>query len=193
MPIYETPTDWKSVNWWRNREFEERKFHAKVPPRLNHDYYLMDHKFITEYKPGDSLLITGPSGCGKTYMAVQLLNSLLASGKISGRFVDADDYIEMIKDSFSNDGDMPEMYSSPHLLKYIKGVWDVVVLDSLGNERQTDFAKHEMGTLLRHRHDHNRTTIVTSTYNLTDLRNKYGDRVSTPLIDMKQVTLRARQ
>lgn len=197
MALFDTPIDWKSTNWWRNRSAEERKFHAKVPPRLDHTDCAPSNNMIAawvaSYRPGSSLLLTGPTGSGKTYAAVEVLNTLLSTGKISGRFVDADDYIEMIKDTFDSHGDLPEMYSSPHLLKYIKGVWDVVVLDGLGQERRTDFAKHELGSLIRHRHDHNLTTVVTSTMGIRELLNVYGDRISAPLKDMKQVTLLGRQ
>ena len=173
-------------------------FHCKVPPRLDHGKYASEKPnqqvddWVLNYHTGDGLLLTGPSGVGKTYQSICVLNCLLATPKVSGRFVDADDYIEMIKDSFDAGGSLPEMYSSPHLLKYIKGVWDVVVLDGLGQERRTDFAKHELGSLIRHRHDHGLTTIITSTMGIPDLLNVYGDRIKSPLKDMTQVTLRGR-
>lgn len=173
-------------------------FNSKVPPRLDHGKLWVENDnqristWLSGYHTGDGLLITGASGSGKTYQAICILNYLLSSHKVSGRFVDADDYIEMLKDSFDSSGSLPEMYSSPHLLKYIKGVWDVVVLDGLGQERRTDFAKHELGSLIRHRHDHGLTTIVTSTMGITDLLNVYGDRIRSPLRDMAQATLLGR-
>jgi DNA replication protein DnaC len=190
--VYTTPTEWHSTNWWRNRSLEERLFHAKIPPRYAEappgSPFLSTAKLLGEYKPGNDYLFTGAAGSGKTSMAIELMYGILTKGKYSGRFVDADDYIEMIKDSFaSDDGKLSYEYSSPHLLKYIKGVWDVLILDGLGNERQTEFARHEIGSLLRHRYDHKLTTIITSTMGLTDLIAKYGDRVSSPVIAMKQV------
>lgn len=173
-------------------------FHCRIPPRLDHGQTSGDRpnqqidSWVSGYTTGSGLLFTGPSGVGKTYQAVCVLNRLLTRPKVSGRFVDADDYIEMIKDSFDSGGELPAMYSSPHLLKYIKGVWDVVVLDGLGQERRTEFAKHELGSLIRHRHDHNLTTIITSTLGIPELLNVYGDRIKSPLKDMKQVTLLGR-
>lgn len=195
--VYDTPLDWKSKAWWRNRSDDERLFHAKIPQRYKNTKVLPCpplNGWLNTFSLGEGLLITGPSGSGKTCAAVQTLEVIIGMrigtvGAVSGRFVDSDDYIEMIKDSFDNDGDMPEMYSTPHLLKYIKGVWDVVVLDGLGQERQTEFAKHEIGSLLRHRYDHCLTTIITSTLSAADIRIRYGDRVAGPLAEMKQVTL----
>jgi DNA replication protein DnaC len=192
--VFDTPTDWKSTNWWRNRSLDERLFHAKIPSRY------ADHPagspfpstvdLLRTYERGKDYLFCGPSGSGKTTIAISLMYGILTmpDAKYSARFVDADDYVEMIKDSFSTaDGKLSYEYSSPYLLKYIKGVWDVLILDGLGNERQTEFARHEIGSLLRHRYDHKLTTIITSTMGLTDIIAKYGDRVSSPVIAMKQV------
>jgi DNA replication protein DnaC len=196
---YDTPIDWKSTNWWRNRDLEERMFHAKIPNRYAienrkpgpwHDPAIKEiDKWIASYKPGESILITGESMSGKTYQAVNILTALMSNSKMSGRFIDSDDYIEMVKDSFGSDDGLPHWYSTPHLLKYIKGVWDVVIIDGLGQERLTEFAKHEIGSLIRHRHSHMLTTIITSEHTAADIRHKYGRRLDGPTGDMKQVTL----
>lgn len=188
--------EWHSAKWWAHRPLEEKHYHARIPARHNHGrgFPELDERFpdvekwVKGWTLGSSLLLSGPSGSGKTWVAVAAMYALLSSSTppISARFVDTDDYIEAIKDSFDSNGYLPEMYSNPHLLKMIKGVFDVVVLDGLGQERQTEFAKHEIGTLLRHRHDHNLTTIVTSTLDLMEIRNIYGERVSAAILDMKQ-------
>lgn len=190
---FETPREWHGPRWWQNRSLEERLFHTRVPKRLQvpldapveNDWL---EAWTAAWEPTSSLLLTGAVKSGKSYTAVHALNILLQTHKLSGRFVDADNYIEMIKASFdSKDGTLPEMYSSPHLIQLIKGVFDVVVLDGLGQERQTDFAKHELGTLLRQRHDNGLSTIITSTLGTVDLIHVYGERVSACLEDMKTV------
>jgi DNA replication protein DnaC len=111
---------------------------------------------------------------------------------VSGRWVEADDYIEMIKDSFDNDGLLPEMYSSPHVVKYVKGVFDVVVIDGLGEERLTEFASHELGSLIRKRFDKQKATIITSRLSLQDIKNRYGSRLANPLADFDLEVARGR-
>lgn len=183
MTTYETPQDWKGPKWWRNRELDERVFHMRIPPRYANTRggspWLSHVNHLQDFRLGDNFFVTGPAKSGKTRWAVSFMYGLLTSGKVSARFVDSDDYIEMIKDSFDSSGYLPEMYSNPHLIKLIKGVFDVVVLDGLGEERQTDFAVHEIGTLLRHRHDHNLTTIVTSTMSLTEAASHYRGRIGS--------------
>ena len=149
--------------------------------------------FADSWSPESNLFIQGPSGSGKSLVAAQTLSGIVTQHKVSGRWSDADDYIEMIKDSFNNDGDLPEMYSSPHLVKYIKSVFDVVVIDGLGEERLTEFASHELGSLIRKRYDKSKTTIITSRLSLTDIKNRYGSRLASPLADFQFEVVRGKR
>jgi DNA replication protein DnaC len=181
--------EWHSAVWWRNRSAEERVGNLHIPRRLLRAIDADARtKNVHEWEPGQNLLIVGPRQIGKSTNAARILHSTVASDKVSGRWVDADEYVEMLKDSFSNDGLLPEMYSSPHLIKYIKGVFDIVVIDGLGDERQTDFAVHELGTLIRQRHDRDLSTIITSSLSPKNIASKYGNRVSAALEDYEVIS-----
>jgi DNA replication protein DnaC len=185
---FPTPTDWKSAVWWRNRSVEERLFHAKIPPRFKGDIELPDEicSWLVDYEPGSNLFIYGKSGAGKTAMAQSVLSQLIRGGA-SGRFTSSDRYIEMLKDQFDSENVLPEMYSSPYLVKYIKGVFDVVLVDGVGQERETEFSTHEIGSLIRRRYDDVNTVIVTTTLSPIDFVRRYGDRVKSAVMDMTQV------
>lgn len=186
---FQTPTDWKSAAWWRNRSPEERLFHAKIPPRfktVNPELPPMVANWINNYEDGQSLFIHGRPGTGKTTIAQEVLRHLVAKGQ-SARFVSAEQYIEMLKDQFDNENLLPEMYSSPYLIKYIQGVFDVVLLDGVGQERETDFSTHEIGSLIRRRYENVRTVIVTTTLGVTDFNRRYGDRIKSAVLDMAEV------
>lgn len=189
---FQTPTDWKSAAWWRNRPVEERLFHAKIPKRFSQiptesvQVPAQVVKWLQTFEPGSSLFIHGKSGVGKTVLAQLVLQELIAD-TASGRFVTADRYIEMLKDQFDNDNLLPEMYSSPYLIKYIQGTFDVVLLDGVGQERETEFATHEIGSLIRRRHEDMRTTIVTTTLGVTDFTRRYGERVTSAVVEMEKV------
>lgn len=187
-----TPTDWKSEVWWRKRSVDERLYHMHLPRRIVELGMSADPPslpFYKNWKPGNSLFIQGPSGSGKSILAAEMLDALIRAHEVSGRWVEADDYIDMLKDSFDNDGLLPEMYSSPHLVKYIKGVFDIVVIDGLGDERLTDFAKHELGSLVRKRHDRMKTTIITSRLSMADVKDRYDTRLASVLADFDLETL----
>ena len=187
MTTFQVPTDWKSAKWWSNRSVEERLFHAKFPKRFANIEATLDDElsdWCECFAAGDSLFITGPSGVGKTVAACLLLREIITGDDLSGRFVAADIYIEMLKDQFDNDNLLPEMYSSPYLIKYIQGVFDVVVLDGVGQERSTEFSTHELGSLIRRRHNDMRSMIITTSLSVTDFTRRYGDRVKSAVADM---------
>ena len=183
---YQIPTDWKSAAWWRNRSADERLFHAKIPPRfraIDADIPPVAAHWVNNFQPGDSLFIHGKPGTGKTVTAQAVLKHLIASGN-SARFVSSDQYIEMLKDTFDSDNLLPEMYSSPYLVKYIQGVFDVVLLDGVGQERETEFSVHEIGSLIRRRYENMKSIIITTTLGVTDFNRRYGDRVKSAVLDM---------
>lgn len=188
---FTTPIEWKSEAWWRNRSVEERLFHTHIPKRIRENMDGWHHCAHGHDLP--NLFIHGPSGSGKSLIAASTLLHLVKEHECSGRWIEADDYIEMIKDSFDNEGLLPEMYSSPHLVKYIKGVFDVVVIDGLGEERLTEFASHELGSLIRKRYDKQKATIITSRLSLQDIKNRYGSRLATPLADFGHEVLRGKR
>ena len=192
-PNYPTPTDWKSENWWRNRAADERLFHSKIPQRLAsipEDGIKLNTSIMSwldSYEPGSSLYLHGKTGTGKSVIAQHLLKTLVTTHPASGRFVTADRYLEMLKDQFDNDNLLPSMYSSPYLIKYIQGVFDIVVLDGVGQERETEFANHEIGSLIRRRYEDMRTTIITTTLGVTDFTRRYGERVKSAVLDMPEI------
>lgn len=187
---FTSPIDWKSEMWWRNRPPAERVFHAHI---RKHMESLMDKKpahaeFVQSWTPCSNLIIQGPHGSGKSLMAASTLVATVTTHPISGRWLEADEYISMLKDSFDNDGLLPEMWSSPHLIKYVQGVFDLVVIDALGEERTTEFAIHELGNLIRTRFDREKSTIITTKLSMQDIKMKYGARLATSLSEFTLVS-----
>ena len=68
-------------------------------------------------------------------------------------------------------------------MKYINSVFDVVVLDSLGSEKKTEFTKNAIATLLNSRYEQKLITIVTSEFSIASIGNNYGPRLASILQD----------
>lgn len=197
MATYEIPNEWKAEGWWRNRSREERLFHLHVPRRWRDTQFgdltlptsIMDEAldWVRSFQNGDNLYVYGRNGGGKTVMSQAMLKHLVGSEKLSGRFISSERYIDMIQDSFDNDNELPEMYSSRHLLKYIQGVFDIIVLDGIGQERDTEFTRHEVGSLVRRRYEDGRSTIITTALSQMDFVRRYGDRVKVAISDMPTI------
>ena len=190
---YVTPTDWKSEKWWQNRSVDERLYHIRPPKRVTQakdTHFDKDvWKWVNEFNVGDNLFIHGRSGTRKTTLAVGVTQELIKKYPVSARYVDADDYVEMIKESFDYGGQLPEMYSTPHLLKYLKSTFDVVIVDNLGQERRTDFSSHTVSGLIKKRFDQMRSTIIVSPFNVMDINRRYDQFTASALADYTVVTL----
>ena len=195
---FPVPTDWKSEKWWRNRPVEERQFHTRIPSRWTSwtlDNVDVDSSclsalldWVDNYQQGDSLFLHGKTGSGKSVLGQAALTALVARHPLSGRFVSSDRYIDMLKDTFEQDGGLlPEMYSMPYLLKYIQGVFDIVLLDGVGQERETEYSVHEIGSLIRRRYEDTRSLIITTTLGPMDFNRRYGDRVKVATTEMTQI------
>lgn len=188
-----TPTDWKSEKWWQNRPVEERLHHLRAPKRvLSAPEFPLPpqlQQWVDNFAVGNNLLIHGRSGSRKTTAAVGIAQAVIRSHKVSARYVDADDYVEMTKESFNHDGLLPEMYSTPHLLKYLKNTFDLVIVDNLGQERLTEFSSHTVAGLIKKRHDQMRSTILVSPYNVVDINRRYDNFTASALADYDIVVL----
>lgn len=148
--------------------------------------------FAKDFTLGENLYITGRRG--KSVHAAQILTAIIKNHPVSGRWIQADKYIEALKDSFdSSNGLLGDEYSTPYLIKNLLAIYDVVVLDGLGDERKTDFAAHEIGSLIRARYDRMKTTIITSRLSIGDIALRYGERLSSPLADFDMEVCDRRQ
>lgn len=194
MPVQPPPTEWKSNRWWKNRSVEERINWSQIPARytkhINDEIdvpsEILDW-FDTLPNTSTGIVLYGGRQTGKTTLAVDLLVKAIRKHPMSGRFVSADRYVEMVKDQFDNDNELPEMYTMPHLIKYIQGVFDLIVLDDLGRERQTEFSRHTISSLLRRRYEDTRLTIITTSLDRRTLKETYDATALDDMLYIKRV------
>lgn len=193
--------EWKSNKYWRNRPVEERIQNARIPARFSgkslseYDVLSGDEeaynavslwaKNVNEHiKTGMGLYLYGPTGVGKTHLAQAALVKAIRDNSLSGLFVSTDRYLDMVYDSERNKGELPDAYSDPSLLKYMRRVYDIVVLDGLGSERTTTpYAKNAIVSFVSNRYEEKLVTIITSVYPPNELSNVYGKRLNSLLQD----------
>lgn len=194
-----TMTEWHSNKYWQNRSKEERLKNLRIPPRFadktlsNYDTGAGDAEAFSaimrwcdkaeqHINEGMGLLLYGPTGVGKTHLAQGAMSLVVAKNLRSGIFTTADRYIEMSHDERNNDGELPEQYSDPYLLKYMNRTFDIVVLDGLGSERATtEYAHKALSGLIGNRYENKLTTIVTTLLSPVDVGRLYGKRILSML------------
>ena len=188
-------TEWHSNKYWQNRSKEERLRNLRIQARYlgkdlntydseagdSEPFNAINHwcsKATDNLTEGMGMVLYGPTGVGKTHLAQGVLVNVVGSYTRSGIFVTSDRYVDMVYDEMRNDGELPEPYSDPFLMKYMRRTFDLVVLDGLGAERATtEFARNALISLVDNRYEEKLTTVVTTSLSPNELSRTYGKRV----------------
>lgn len=190
----------RSNKYWRNRPAEERVENTRIPKRYRKDNLdnfkvrsgdeqsmsLINQWVNTveeQVENGQGLYIVGATGSGKTHLAQAILKRVVYTHNLCGIFVTADKYIQMAYNDVRFDGDLPEGYEDPNTMKYMQQVFDIVVIDSLGSERPTDFTKRSIISLIESRYHEKLVTIVTTTLHPDSIASQYSASIASVLSD----------
>lgn len=107
------------------------------------------------------LILWGPVGTGKTYIAACIANALL------------DKAVPVMMTSFGRIlGGMPG-FTTGELNRYIDSFnsFDLLVIDDLGTERETEFAMEQVYNIIDARYRAHLPMIITTNLKLSDLKN----------------------
>lgn len=143
------------------------------------------HKGACEYVTGftrhqdpPGLLIAGPAGTGKTHLAVAVLRGVIDLG-IQGRFFDCSSLLGEIRATFGSKEQMVQ--AQPRLAPAMEA--ELLVLDDLGGQAQTDWTRDTIGDLITHRYNNRKATVVTTSLK-DDEMAKIGERSASRLREM---------
>ena len=184
--------EYKSSKYHRNLPVDERLKNARIPKRLRNvdvDLTITGASSTSTVKrwfdadaPSDAY-ICGGTGTGKSWLAATMLKYSITRWGTSGAFITADRFIEACYDEVRNHGELPDEYSDPHMLKYLRRGYDLVVLDGLGEEKTTEFTIKAVTSLIITRYDQMLPTIITASRPLPMLSPIYGDKMTRIIKD----------
>ncbi|MYC94178.1 MAG: AAA family ATPase [Caldilineaceae bacterium SB0661_bin_32] len=107
--------------------------------------------------PSGWLILLGASGAGKTHLAAAISNTLRAGGLDDVMFVVVPDLLDYLRAAFNPQSPVPYDRRFDELKRT-----PMLVLDDLGTESATPWAKEKLFQLLNYRYTAQKTTVITS-------------------------------
>jgi len=124
-------------------------------------------------EPKGWLVLVGPSGCGKTHLAAAIANESLSRGYPTF-YITASDLLDHLRAAFSPGSEMPY----DEFFEQVRNA-PLLVLDDLGAQTGTPWAKEKLDQLLNHRFNSKLPTVIVLIVPLEQLE----ERLQTRLMD----------
>jgi DNA replication protein DnaC len=129
--------------------------------------------------PAGWLVLLGSFGCGKTHLAAAVANHREAQGYPS-LFVVVPDLLDYLRSTFNPSSPI----SYDRLFEEIRSA-NLLVLDDLGAQNTTPWAREKLFQLVNHRYNAELATVITTSLSLEELE----PRIRTRLLDRRLCTI----
>lgn len=129
--------------------------------------------------PKEWLVFTGAYGCGKTHLAAAIANHRVAQG-YPALFVVVPDLLDHLRATFSPQS--PISYDKR--FEEVRGA-DLLVLDDLGTQSATPWAREKLFQIFNFRHNARKPTVITTADEIEDI----DPRLRARILDLARCTL----
>jgi DNA replication protein DnaC len=116
------------------------------------------------------LLLMGGYGCGKTHLAAAVANEVVSLG-VETLFLTVPDLLDWLRYSFSSEETTYE--SRFEEIKNIR----FLVLDDLGTQNTTAWAREKLFQIINHRYTHKLPTVITTNISLSEIDERVRSRL----------------
>jgi DNA replication protein DnaC len=128
--------------------------------------------FATE--PKGWLILVGPSGCGKTHLAAAIANERLKQGQ-PAFYITAPDLLDHLRSAFNPDSET----QYDQFFNQVRNV-PLLILDDLGVQTSTPWAKEKLDQLLTHRFNSELPTAIVAITPIEQLEDRVRTRLTNP-------------
>ena len=122
-------------------------------------------------EPKGWLVLTGPSGCGKTHLAAAIANQCIENNR-PVFYITTPDLLDHLRSTFSPDSEMPY----DEFFEQVRNT-PLLILDDLGAQSTTHWAKEKLDQLLNHRFSSQLPTVIVSIIPVEDLEERIRTRL----------------
>ena len=122
--------------------------------------------------PKGWLILVGPSGCGKTHLAVAIANERISQGH-PPFFISTPDLLDHLRSAFNPSSEI----AYEQLFDQVRNA-PLLVLDDLGAQSATPWAKEKLEQLLTYRFNNELPTVIVTTIPVAQLEERIRARLS---------------
>lgn len=129
------------------------------------------------------LTLHGPNGGGKSHLLEAIGRALLQQGSwVKYSFVP--DLLDELRNSYSRDPDAPPSKSFEWLFEHYAVLPEVLLLDDLGAESDTEWAVEKLTRLVDHRHRNRLNMVVGTNLSAEEMAEKLTPRIADRIFDI---------
>ena len=123
-------------------------------------------------EPKGWLVLVGPSGCGKTHLAAAIANERIKQGH-PALYKTTPDLLDDLRSTFNPDREMPYDQSFDQVRNA-----PLLILDDLGTQSSTPWAKEKLDQLLNHRYNQELPTVIATSTPIEQLDERIRSRLT---------------
>ncbi len=130
------------------------------------------HAFAHE--PKGWLVLSGPSGSGKTHLAAAVVNECIKQGK-PALFISIPELLDRLRSAYSPASEIPY----DEFFDQVRSA-TLLVLDDLGAQTATPWAKEKLDQLLNYRFNNELPTVIVTITPIEELEDRVRSRLANP-------------
>jgi DNA replication protein DnaC len=160
--------------------FDDRREEGLAPDEIRSLEKAVKAAITFAAKPRGWLVLTGPYGCGKTHLAAAIANTLADKGN-PPLFIMVPDLLDHLRATFSPSSNV----SYDHRFDEIRTT-QLLILDDLGAQSTSPWAKEKLHQLFNHRYNAELPTVLTVA---DDMLESIDERLRVRLLDERICTI----
>ncbi|MGQ9675758.1 MAG: ATP-binding protein [Chloroflexota bacterium] len=167
----------------RRRDFEELQLLSNLEPFRDKTFESFDSKvngvgrayeeaLKFAKNPNGWLILTGRCGTGKTHLAAAIANKVIQEQQFQTFFTVVPDLLDHLRSTFGPSSEI----SYDELFEKVRST-PLIILDDLGTENATPWAREKLYQIINHRYNYGLPTVITMNRNLEEIDERIRSRM----------------